>query len=112
MSTFKARIVSEPTAPREKQNKAISVGIQAEILEGPAKGHIVWGTRTIKNREGKEKSIPEIGDEVILHYSTMPSTKEPGKYQAFFEIATGAIVTDNDALVAMLGLGVEADQQA
>lgn len=111
MSTFKARIVSAPSAPRAKSNGGESVGIQAEILEGPAKGHIVWGTRTTKNAEGKEKDIPKIGDEVILHYSTMPSTKEPGKFQAFFEIATGANVTDNDALVALLGT-VEVDQQA
>lgn len=107
---IKAVIVGTPSKTMSKSNDAEYVLINCEILEGPAKGLIVAGTRTTVNVKGEEKSIPEVGTEVVLHHRAVESTTEPGKYVHFFEIATGLATANNDELTALLGVGETVSQ--
>ena len=105
MNTYKARITSNPSRIMEKSNNSSEyVLINAEILEGPAKGKIVAATRTIKNAEGVTKSVPEIGTEVTLYHQALESSSEPGKFVHFFEVSTGQVQTSNDELTGLFGL--------
>lgn len=102
---IKAVIVGNASKTMSKSNGAEYVLMNCEILEGKAKGLIVAGTRTTINQDGLEKSIPEVGQEVVLHHRAVESTSEAGKYVHFFEIATGFNTADNDELSALLGVG-------
>ena len=104
MNTYKAQIKSNPSRIMKKSNGSEYVLINAEILEGPAKGKIVAATRTIKNAEGVTKSVPEIGTEVTLYHQALESSSEPGKYVHFFEVSTGQVQASNDELTGLFGL--------
>lgn len=104
MATIKAVVRSNASKVMQKSNGAEYVLLNCEILDGPAKGAIVAGTRTTINENGEEKSIPEIGTEVVLYHRTMASTKEEGKFVHFFEVSTGLATTSNDELTALLGV--------
>ncbi len=106
-NTFKAKVVGSQSKPMTKANGAIYVLMNCQILEGPAKGLIVAGTRTIVNAEGEDKEIPSMGDEVILYRSVLPSTKEEGKYVNFFEISLGNITASNEMINELLGVSSE-----
>lgn len=111
MNTFKAKIIGTPSKVMTKSNGAEYVLINAEILEGPAKGKVVASTRTIKNAEGLEKSIPEVNTEVSLWHTALESSSNPGKFVHFFEIQTGATQATNDELSALLGVPQLASQK-
>jgi len=106
MNTFKAAVKSAPSKTMSKSNGSDYVLINVELLDGPAKGKIVAATRTIKNSDGKEKSVPAINDEVTVYHQVLPSSQVVGKFVHFFEISTGLISTDNDTLTALLGATV------
>lgn len=107
---IKAVIVGTASKTMSKSNGAEYVLMNCEILEGPAKGKIVAGTRTTINQDGLEKSIPEVGQEVVLHHRAVESTAEAGKYVHFFEIQAGLVTADNDELSALLGVGTPSTQ--
>lgn len=109
MSTMKAIIKGQASKVMSKSNGAEYVLINCLILDGPAKGSVVAGTRTVVNAEGIEKSIPSIDDEVTLHHSVVPSTSKPGSFVHFFEISTAMQTESNDALTALFGVTAEAD---
>ena len=111
MNTYKAKIKSTPSKVMGKSNGSEYVLINAEILEGPAKGAIVAATRTTKNAEGQEKEIPAVGTEVTLYHTPVEKSDEPGKYVHFFEISTGTPQTSNDELTALLGTTVAEGQK-
>lgn len=110
MNTYKAQIKSNPSKVMTKSNGSEYVLVNAEILEGPAKGKIVASTRTIKNAEGQEKDVPAIGTEVTLYHQALESSNEPGKFVHFFEVSTGTVQASNDELTALLGAEVPAGQ--
>lgn len=110
MNTFKAIIKSTPSKVLSKGNNGEYVLINCEILDGPAKGHIVAGTRTIKNGKGEVKTCPDINDEITLYHQYLESTVEQGKFVHFFEISTGLPQTSNDELSALFGLTVPQSQ--
>ena len=103
-NAFKAVIKSAPSKEMSKSNSGAYVLINCEIQEGPAKGHIVAGTRTIVNGKGEKKDIPEIGDEITLYHQYLESSVEEGKYVHFFEISTGLPQTSNEELSMLFGL--------
>jgi hypothetical protein len=109
-TTFKAAVKSAPSKTMSKSNGSDYVLINVELLDGPAKGKIVAATRTIKNVDGKEKSVPAIGEEVTLYHQVLPSTQVPGKFVHFFEISTGMVSASNDELTALLGTTVQVGQ--
>lgn len=111
MNTYQARIVKGQSKEMIKTaNGAKYVLLNAEILDGPAKGSIVAATRTTVNAEGQEKEIPAVGTEVTLYHQALESSKEPGKYVHFFEVSTGTVQTSNDELTALLGTAIPAGQ--
>lgn len=91
-----------------------SVIFPCEILEGPAKGKTVPGKFTFVNSFGKEKSLPEVDDEIGLVHNMLPSTKEAGKYVHFFEISRNAFAqATNDELTELFGVeSAVSDQNA
>lgn len=103
-TTYKAVIKSAPSKVMSKSNGAEYVLMNVELADGPAAGHIVAGTRTIKNGAGDEKSCPEIGDEVTVYHTYMESTVDEGEFVHFFEISTGLPQTDNKTLSALFGI--------
>ena len=106
-NTFKAQIKGNASEQVfTKSNEGEYVLIQCLITEGPLKGQVVSGTRTIKNAEGAVKTVPAIGDSVTLYHRAMPSTTGSG-YKHFFEISTGVLSASDDALTALLNLGAE-----
>ncbi len=101
-NTFKATIKGNASEQVwTKSNGAEYVLIQCLITEGPLKGQLVSGTRTIKSKEGKEKSIPSIGDNITLYHRALPSTSGSG-YKHFFEISSGVMSASDDTLTALL----------
>lgn len=98
---YSAKVISKPSAPREKVNGAISVGLKVLLLDGPAKGVIVFANRTIKNRDGVEKSIPQMDEIVSVYHTQVPSTTgdEP---MNFFDIGTGNAAS-NEMLNSIFG---------
>jgi hypothetical protein len=110
MNTYKAQIKSNPSKVMTKSNGSEYVLVNAEILDGPAKGAIVAATRTTKNADGQEKEIPAIGTEVTVYHTALESSAEPGKYVHFFEVSTGTVQTSNDELTALLGANVTVGQ--
>lgn len=104
--TYQATVVGLPKAGSEKTkiNGAVSVQMQVMFLDGPAKGKVVFATRTTKNAEGEEKSIPPVGAEVTIYHTQVPSNRpeDNGKLVNFFDIGTGAI-TDQDTLNDIFG---------
>ena len=103
MNTYKAKVTSSPSKIMNKSNGSEYVLQNVQILEGPAKGKIVAGTRTIKNAEGVEKSVPEIGAEVTVYHQALESSQKPGKYVHFFEISTSQPQASMDELTALFG---------
>ena len=104
MNTYKAQITSNPSKVMTKANGSEYVLLNALILEGPAKGKTVASTRTIKNVEGVEKSVPEIGTEVTLYHQALESSSQPGKFVHFFEVSTGQVQASNDELTDIFGV--------
>lgn len=103
--TFKAKTVGTVSQEFSKSNGGAYVLQNCEITEGPLKGTIVSGTRTVKNADGKTKELVPINTEVILHLTRVPSTTDPTKMQNFFEISTGLSASQdeiNAKLEAML----------
>lgn len=104
---LKAIVSGTASKTMTKSNGAEYVLINCEITEGPAKGKIVAGTRTTINADGIEKSIPEVGQEVVLHVTAVDSTSQPGKLVIFYEIGTNSTAS-HDEMADLLGLSVAA----
>ena len=101
-NTFKATIKGNASEQVwTKSNGAEYVLIQCLITDGPLKGQLVSGTRTIKSKDGKTKSIPSIDDNITLYHRALPSTTGSG-YKHFFEISTGVMSASDDTLTALL----------
>lgn len=108
---YKAVVVGEPTKVMEKSNGAKSVLINVQLLDGPGKGVIVAGTRTILNAKGEEKSIPSKGEEISVYHTTVPRRDDPSKPMHFFEISTGITSASQDELTAIFGDVIEETAQ-
>lgn len=105
--TFKAKTIAVPSKEFSKSNGGAYVLQNCEITEGPLKGTIVSGTRTIRNADGKAKELVGVNTEVVLHLTRVPSTTDASKMQNFFEISTGLSASQdeiNAKLDAMLAL--------
>jgi|GEM_PF-5186695 len=101
--TFKATIKGDASPTFSKSNGGSYVLHNAEVTsEGPLKGMIVAGTRTLKNASGDAKKPVSVGDEVTLHLQIV--TNAEGSKKPFFEIATGAMSTADADIIAALGL--------
>lgn len=101
--TFKAKTIATASKEFDKTNGGAYVLQNCEITEGPLKGTIVSGTRTIRNATGKAKELVPVNTEVILHLTRVPSTQDPSKMQNFFEISTG-LSASQDEINAKLAL--------
>lgn len=98
---YSAKVISKASAPREKANGAISVGLKVLLLDGPGKGLAVFANRTIKNRDGVEKSIPQMDEIVSVYHTQVPSTTGEGMMN-FFDIGTGSTAS-NEMLNSVFG---------
>lgn len=101
--TFKAIVKSGASAVQSKTNGGQYVLHNCEITEGPLKGLVVTGTRTVKNAQGKAKEPVALNTEVMLHLTRVPSTQDPSKMVNFFEISTG-MSASQDEINAKLAL--------
>jgi hypothetical protein len=101
--TFKAIVKSGASAIQPKNNGGQYVLHNCEITEGPLKGLVVTGTRTVKNAQGKTKEPVALNTEVMLHLTRVPSTQDPSKMVNFFEISTG-MSASQDEINAKLAL--------
>lgn len=102
--SFKARVSGPASEVMNKSNGGAYVLHNCVITEeGPLKGLVVTGTRTIKNAEGVEKEGVNTNDEVQLFLTQVPSTQDPSKMQNFFEISTG-LTASQDEINAKLAL--------
>lgn len=104
---FKAIVKGTPSQTFEKENGGQYVLQNCEITEGPLKGKIVSGTRTIKNAKGDEKEVVEVNTEVKLYLTRVESTTQQGGFMNFFEISTGLSASQdelNDLLNASQGV--------
>lgn len=86
-----------------KVNGATYVLMNVLITSGKATGLTVLSTRTTKTKDGIDKVLPEIGDEITLYHSVVPSTKAGEKNQHFFEISMGMDTASNADLDAAFG---------
>lgn len=116
---FKAIVTGNASQELEKTfangAKGISVLQNCKITEGPLKGTIVSGTRTLLNKEGKTKEAVPVGTEVKLYLTRVASTTQPGGYMNFFEISTGLSASQdeiNRLLNATVGEAVENQLQS
>ena len=103
---FKAVVKSEATFTGVKEFKNGKQGKynlhNVEILDGPLKGAIVAGTRTVLNDKGVVKEPVGVGQEVVVYHRVEPKADGSGN-KHFFEIATGemsASDADIDAILA------------
>ena len=106
---FKAKTQGVSSKEFSKTNGGAYVLQNCVITEGPLKGLVVSGTRTIKNADGKAKELVPTDTEVILHLTRVPSTQDPSKMQNFFDISTGLSASQDDInakLALMLAGGV------
>ena len=101
MNAYKAVILGGAIFTKQKSNGATYTCVNAEILDGPAKGMIILATRTTITKDGVIKALPNIGDSVVLYHTVVPSTKEGEKNQHFFEISTGTLSATNADLDAV-----------
>lgn len=85
-NSFKGIVKSNGSDVLTKSTGAQYVLMNVEITEGPAKGLVVCATRTTVTAEGVIKSIPKVGEEVVLNHTVVPSTKEGEKNKHFFEV--------------------------
>lgn len=95
-TAFKAKVVGTPSQEFSKENGGKYVLQNCEILEGPLKGLIVGGTRTLVNASGDTKEPVELNTEVQLYLTRVPSKTDPSKMQNFFEISTGLTASQDD----------------
>lgn len=114
MSEFKAVIVGENYSPvMNKSNGGQFRLVDCKITEdGPLKGLTVPGTLTIKNAEGKEKELREVGEEVTLYHTQLPSEKHKGGFMHFFEIGSGINTASMEELTnAFASINVASEQK-
>ncbi len=93
---FTAVVTGKASQEFSKSNGGAYVLQNCEIKDGPLAGLVVSGTRTIKNADGATKEPIEVGSEVVLYLSQIPSTQDPTKMKNFFEISTGASASDEE----------------
>ena len=103
-NTYKAIVKTNGSKTLAKSNGGTYVLQNVEIQEGPAKGVIVLASRTTLTKDGVIKSVPEIGTEIVVYHTIVPSTKEGEKNQHFFEIGSANDTADNTTLDAIFGL--------
>lgn len=83
-----------------KSNGATYVLMSVLVTDGKAKGLTVLATRTTSTKDNVVKSTPEIGEEVTLYHTVVPSTREGEVNQHFFEISVGLASATNAELDA------------
>lgn len=93
-------VKSVSTEVKTKENGATFVVCTVLHTSGPLKGKTHFAQRTLKNKEGVEKSNVAVGDEVQL-YSQIP---DDGK-NIFTSISKGNNVDDISELLALANAG-------
>ena len=101
ITMYKGIVKTEVVFNKEKSTGATYSGMNVLIMDGPAKGLVVLATRTTKTAQGVMKKLPELGQEVVLYHSILPSTKPGEKNQHFFEIGMGTLSATNADLDAI-----------
>lgn len=102
-NTYKATILTNASKTMSKSNGGSYVLHNAKITsEGPLKGFVVAGTRTMKNASGDVKKGVSVGDEITLHLTVV--TNAEGSKKPFFEIATGTMSTADADIISALGM--------
>lgn len=74
-----------------------------ELMEGKGKGMLVPASRTLQDAEGKDKPLPELGQEVVVYLSTQPDREDNTKNVYFFEIGLTPMSASQDELRAIFG---------
>lgn len=98
-----AIIKSKPSKVLPKSNKGQYVLLDCLITSGKATGMLVTGTRTVLTKDAEVKEIPEIGTEITLYHTVLPSTKEGEKNVHFFEISLRGDTASNAELDDIFG---------
>ena len=103
--TFEVLLTSNASKTMTKKNGKNYVLFNGKITSEKGKGLIIPCTFTF----GEDKQLPVQGEIVTVIYSVVPSSKEPGKFQPFFEI--GSLAANNDDIIAALGVPENIEEQ-
>ena len=100
---IKAVVKSVTSQVFSKSNGAEYVLCNCELIEGKGIGLVVPAQRTILTPTKESKPTPNIGDEVVVYHSAVPSKEDPTKLTHFFDIGMRAGTASQDELRAIFG---------
>lgn len=103
---FEGKILSVSDEIRQKTNgKSYIIGTAEINVKGKTLN--VTFQYTLEDAKGESKEMLQIGQNVILYHSALPSTKEEGGTQHFFEVARGVVASSNAEISEVLGSVLE-----